>query len=158
VETAAKLAATPSVSLDALHSIYKRLKRAYPEQYVIYNLPALAVAQVQPHLRAKLAGLKPLQQPALGLEHLRGWRALLEARSPPSFHTFLSFHQSFTCTTWRPSEGVCVGWARYRAPLTSPLRTGNPKVNIYLLYAGDSLNASGFEDTCCPLLASPSVV
>jgi len=78
VETAAKLAATPDGSLPALHTIYARLKRAYPEQYVLYNIPGLAAAHVQPHLRAKLAGLRPLEEPAMGLEHLRGWRALLE--------------------------------------------------------------------------------
>lgn len=51
---------------------------AYPEEYILYSLPAAALSQVLPLLSQLLAGWQPLVDPSVGVEQFRAWKGLLE--------------------------------------------------------------------------------
>ena len=57
---------------------YEALRQRYPEEYVMYNLAAAALAHVLPRLRAALAAWQPLQQPTAWAAEFAAWRPLLE--------------------------------------------------------------------------------
>jgi tuftelin-interacting protein 11 len=66
------------LSLEQLHVQYAAMAAGYPEEYMLYCLPAAALAQVLPLLRQLLAGWQPLLQPHLGADQFGAWRGLLE--------------------------------------------------------------------------------
>ena len=51
----------------------------FREEFVMYNLPAAALAAALPQLQALLRGWQPLVEPARGLAQLQRWRPLLES-------------------------------------------------------------------------------
>lgn len=67
-----------SVSLEQLHAEYASMAATYPEEYILYSLPAAALSQVLPLLGQLLAGWQPLQNPGVGVEQFRAWKGLLE--------------------------------------------------------------------------------
>eukprot|EP00955_Chlamydomonas_euryale_P045854 353259-Chlamydomonas_euryale.AAC.2 len=69
----------PPKSLDAVEAVYRSLAASYREEYVLYNLSAVALAQAMPRLAALLAGWAPLQEPTRGAAEFARWRPLLES-------------------------------------------------------------------------------
>lgn len=51
----------------------------FHEEFVMYNLPAAALAAALPQLQALFRGWQPLAEPARGLAQLQRWRPLLES-------------------------------------------------------------------------------
>ncbi|KAK9812190.1 hypothetical protein WJX73_003418 [Symbiochloris irregularis] len=69
---------TPSAPLDEVARTFQGLRQSCPEEYVMYNLGAVALAQVMPRLSSVMLGWAPLQDPAHGAATFRAWRPLLE--------------------------------------------------------------------------------
>eukprot|EP00878_Enallax_costatus_P018396 GHUV01019364.1.p1 GENE.GHUV01019364.1~~GHUV01019364.1.p1 ORF type:complete len:861 (+),score=252.13 GHUV01019364.1:619-3201(+) len=76
---AVQSAPTGSISLDQLQAEYASMAASYPEEYVLYSLPAAALSQVLPLLGQLLAGWQPLVNPSLGVEQIQAWKGLLES-------------------------------------------------------------------------------
>uniref|UniRef100_A0A383VX19 G-patch domain-containing protein n=1 Tax=Tetradesmus obliquus TaxID=3088 RepID=A0A383VX19_TETOB len=107
------------LSLEQLHVQYAAMAAGYPEEYVLYSLPAAALAQVLPLLRALLAGWQPLLQPALGAEQFKAWRGLLEGEGV----------RQAVLGSWEDSEdpyGVLVG-ELVMPPIRSAITTWEPR-------------------------------
>lgn len=51
-----------SLSLPQLLQAYSEMAGSYPEEYIMYSLAAAALAQVQPRMRALMAGEQGCQQ------------------------------------------------------------------------------------------------
>ncbi len=66
-------------ALPELQSAYSSLKQRCPEEYVLYGLTALALAQALPRLAALMHGWSPLAAPSQGLEEFSAWRPLLQS-------------------------------------------------------------------------------
>mmetsp|Transcript_33140 Transcript_33140/g.93819 ORF Transcript_33140/g.93819 Transcript_33140/m.93819 type:complete len:857 (+) Transcript_33140:229-2799(+) len=65
--------------LGGLFLLYSGIQKKYPEQFVMYNIPAAVLGQVLPLMKVKLGGLKPLADPDLGAADMRKWRRVLES-------------------------------------------------------------------------------
>lgn len=61
--------------------VLSRLRAEYPEDYVLYNIPTVALACVLPHASALMDGWHPLEAPTQGAAVFRRWRRLLQG--PP---------------------------------------------------------------------------
>lgn len=68
-----------SMSLEQLQADYISMAVSYPEEYVLYSLPAAALSQVLPLLGQLLAGWQPLVNPGFGVEQFQSWKGLLES-------------------------------------------------------------------------------
>ena len=53
----------------------------FGEEYLIYNLPAAALAAALPLMRQRFAGWQPLDEPDRGLRDMQRWRPLLQSDS-----------------------------------------------------------------------------
>jgi tuftelin-interacting protein 11 len=72
------------VASDELLAIYEQVKEHFPEEYIIFDCPAIAVFQVLPAMKAALTSWNPLQAPLQWLSEFVAWKPLLETRSAPS--------------------------------------------------------------------------
>ena len=70
----------PSVhALGSLADNLRALRAQHPEDWAIYGLANVALAQVLPALVEHFAGWSPLEAPTHGVKELSTWRPLLES-------------------------------------------------------------------------------
>ncbi|KAK3280272.1 hypothetical protein CYMTET_11885 [Cymbomonas tetramitiformis] len=67
-----------SQTLEDLAVMYSDARARFPEEYVMYKLRSLALAQVQPLMSARFAGWSPLAHPDYGVDLMSPWKGLLE--------------------------------------------------------------------------------
>jgi len=53
----------------------------FGEEYLMYNLPAAALAAALPPMRQRFAGWQPLDETDRGLRDMQRWRPLLQSDS-----------------------------------------------------------------------------
>lgn len=76
---AAASVATGAGALAALADAFRSVRLQHPEEWAIYGLANVALAQALQPLAALYAGWAPLQAPAHGVAELAAWRPLLES-------------------------------------------------------------------------------
>ena len=59
------------MSLAEVEEVYRELSTSYREEYTMYNLAAVAVAQALPRLASSLTEWKPLEEPSRGVADFR---------------------------------------------------------------------------------------
>jgi tuftelin-interacting protein 11 len=67
-----------SLGLEEVEELYSRVRKQYREEYVLYNLAAVALAQALPRLSAAMRGWAPFLEPHRGVSECARWRILLE--------------------------------------------------------------------------------
>lgn len=78
VATGASLT-TRGVVLDAFLDSFQKLQARYPEEWAMYGLANVALAQALQPMVEHFAGWSPLQYPMHGVKELAAWRPLLES-------------------------------------------------------------------------------
>ena len=66
-------------TLNALADSLRALRAQHPEEWAIYGLANVALAQALPALTELFAGWSPLEAPTHGVKELSTWRPLLES-------------------------------------------------------------------------------
>ena len=66
-------------ALNSLADSLRALRAQYPEDWAIYGLANVTLAQALPALVEFFAGWSPLEAPAHGVKELSTWRPLLES-------------------------------------------------------------------------------
>jgi hypothetical protein len=77
-------------ALSSLADAFWDVRTKHPDEWAIYNLASVALAQALQPLAEHFAGWSPLASPAHGVKELAAWRPLLEspagARAPRAAH------------------------------------------------------------------------
>lgn len=131
----------PAMPLEQLRGSYAAMRTSYPEEYVLYNLPAAALAVALPRFQALMRGWAPLAEPARGAPEFGAWRPLLERPSARQAVLTGGEEDPFeilavevllpplrcVCAGWRECVGMCVcGRGGLPLLLLLPLPLGYP--------------------------------
>lgn len=72
------------VESDELLAIYEQVKESFPEEYVMFDCPAIAVYQLLPSMVPDLAAWDILQAPLQWLPSFSAWKRLLKPKTAPT--------------------------------------------------------------------------
>lgn len=107
----ASMRSSQGATLAELLAIYQELQDHHPEDYILYNIPASALATSLPRFQSLLADWNPLTEPHRGLVEFTAWRSLLE-------------HPSLKDAIFQSPEGVSDPYALLvTETVLPPLRT-----------------------------------
>jgi hypothetical protein len=72
------------VESDELLAIYEQVKESFPEEYIMFDCPAIAVYQLLPRMVPDLASWDVLQAPLQWLPSFSAWKRLLKTQNAPT--------------------------------------------------------------------------
>ena len=72
------------VESDELLAIYEQVEESFPEEYVMFDCPAIAVYQLLPSMVLDLAAWDVLQAPLQWLPSFSAWKRLLRPKTAPT--------------------------------------------------------------------------